>query len=179
MEWQTFLFKEINSLALKNIFLDEVAIFSALYLPYLVGAFLFLFWLSDINKRTGLVFRSLLAALFSRFVLVEIIYYIWPQPRPSLVYPVQLLLENPPSPAFPSGHAAFFFALSFYFFLVWIKKSPLLAKQNLGLVTVLLFLASIVISLARVVSGLHFPFDILNGCFVAFFSAWLVNKLLA
>jgi membrane-associated phospholipid phosphatase len=177
MEWNLALFRAINNFALRNLFLDEAAIFLAVYLPYLVVGFLFLFWLSDIKKRSDVIFKAFLTAVFSRFVLTELIYFFWAQPRPSLEYPVHLLLENPSSSSFPSGHAAFFFALSWYFFFSWQEKNRSFPGSLLGLISLALFLAGFLISLGRIFAGLHLPGDITAGFLTAFFSAWLVKIL--
>ena len=81
-------------------------------------------------------------------------------------YDVNLILNKIDQPAFPSGHAAFFFALStvVYFY----NK-----KAGIGF-----FVASFLISISRVFGGVHWPTDILAGVLVGIFSAWFILKIL-
>ncbi|RLC39334.1 MAG: hypothetical protein DRH33_03145 [Candidatus Nealsonbacteria bacterium] len=92
------------------------------------------------------------------------IRFLWPRTRPFLENGINLLVEKINQPAFPSGHAAFFFALSLIV-LFYNKKAG-----------ILFFIASILICLGRVIVGIHWPSDILAGAVVGLFSAWLVNK---
>ena len=72
----------------------------------------------------------------------------------------QLVSENHCS--FPSGHAAFFFALAMavYFF-----------NKKWGLV---FFSAAILMTIARVISGVHYPTDILGGAVIGVATAYIV-----
>jgi len=98
-------------------------------------------------------------------VIVELIRWIWQRPRPFVQNNVNLLLTHNAS-AFPSGHAAFFFAVStiVYFY-----------NKKAG---ILFFIASFLICLARVFSGIHWPLDILAGAIVGVLSGWVVHKIL-
>lgn len=75
------------------------------------------------------------------------------------------LIEHVPDSSFPSGHAAFFFALSagVYSF-----------NKKAG---IWFFVASSLIGLARVFAEIHYVSDILGGFIVAILSFGLINKL--
>src|SRR3990170_3696626 len=68
--------------------------------------------------------------------------------------------------SFPSGHATFFFALAVIMLHVdkrWFKY---------------FLTGAIVVGIARVFVGVHYPLDILGGALVGWLGAYLVSKLL-
>lgn len=141
--------------------MDYIVIFSAKYLGYvLLAVFLFLFWR---NKNKNFFFIPLISALVSRFVFTEIIRFFYFRPRPFVEQGISSLIEHAPSASFPSGHAAFFFALSagIYSF----------NKKN----GYWFFAASMIIGLARVFAGVHYFTDVLGGLVIGLFSFWLVS----
>jgi len=142
-------------------FLDYGIIFSAKYLGYvLLAVFLILFFR---NRRKDFLIIPLFSALLSRFVFTEIIRFFYFRPRPFIENGVAPLIEHAPSASFPSGHAAFFFALSagVYYYN---KKAGLW-----------FFAASAAIGLARVFAGVHYFTDVLGGLAIGVFSFWLVS----
>jgi membrane-associated phospholipid phosphatase len=156
-----YLFQLINNLAGRWLILDYLGIFFAKYLAYLLIIFVFFVFF----KKWKIIFQIFLAGILARFGLVELLRWIFQRPRPFQEIEVNLLLDPVWQPAFPSGHAAFFFALStvIYFFN---KKAGLL-----------FFLASLLIGLFRVFCGVHWPTDILAGMAVGIFSGWLIFKI--
>lgn len=154
------IFQQINNLAGKWTYLDSLGIFFAKYLVYaLLFLLILFFW-----KKKKVIFLSLAAAIFSRFGLVELIRLFWSRPRPFVENEVNLLLEHVGA-SFPSGHTAFFFALSAVIFL-YNKKAG-----------TLFFIASFLIAISRVFVGIHWPSDILAGAVIGIFSGWLVFKI--
>ncbi|MBU4142796.1 phosphatase PAP2 family protein [Patescibacteria group bacterium] len=167
MNLDYYLFQQINSLAGLWPILDWLGIFLASYLQYLVVAGLLLFWFWDKSreeriKNCYLAGAAISAIILSRLVFTEIIRWIWFRPRPFIDHAVSSLIIHENTGSFPSGHAAFFFALAgaVYFF-----------NRRAGQ---WLFAAAILISLARVFVGVHYPLDILAGALVGIFSGWLV-----
>ncbi len=164
-----YLFQQIHNLAGRWAFLDSIAIFFAAYFQYfLVGALLiFLFFGKgeELKKNRLTVGLAFLAVIVSRLGLTEIIRWLWARPRPFAEYDFTPLISHDLSASFPSGHAAFFFALAAVVFL-FNKKAGWW------------FLAgSFLISLARVFVGVHYPSDILAGVVVGIFSGWLVAEI--
>ena len=140
---------------------DLIIIFSAKYLGYiLLAVFLILFFK---NRRKDFLIIPIFSALLARFVFTEIIRLFYFRPRPFVEEGIASLIEHSPDASFPSGHAAFFFALSagIYSFN---KKAGLW-----------FFAGSALISLARVFAGLHYFTDILGGLVIGVFSFWLVS----
>lgn len=161
-----YLFEQINNFAGNWSWLDTLGIFFAKYFAYILIFTVFLFLLKDRKKYWPMVIVGLSSAFFARFVPVELIRWLWPRPRPFVGNHVNLLLDKLNQSAFPSGHAAFFFALSVVVYF-YNKKAGLL-----------FFAASFLICLARVFSGIHWPFDIMAGVLVGVFSGWLIHLLI-
>jgi len=145
--------------------MDYLLIFFAKYLGYfLLFIFLVLFL---INQRKDFLIVPFLSALASRFVFTEIIRFFYFRPRPFVEQAIQPLIEHAPTASFPSGHAAFFFALSAG---VWHFNK----KTGLWF-----FAGSAAIGLARVFAGLHYFTDVLGGLVLGVFSFWLAIFLLS
>jgi len=170
------IFQKINSLAGKYVCLDALAIFFAKYLGYVLVFIVFLFLLKNRKKYWPMVVTAFASAIFARLIITELIRFVWQRPRPFVENHVNLLLDQTNAAAFPSGHAAFFFALSTAVFLYFKKVYP---RPKFWWGTVLGFLlASFLISISRVFVGIHWPSDIIAGALVGIFSGWLVNHLL-
>ena len=158
------IFQQINNLALKNLYLDEAAIFCASFLGYILIGTLLILLINNFKKDYKTVTLAFISGIFSRFV-VEITRFIWHRPRPFIGNQVNLLINHSPSASFPSGHATFFFALStlIYFY-----------NKKIG---ILFLIASFFISISRVFCGIHWPTDILAGALVGILSALIIKKI--
>jgi undecaprenyl-diphosphatase len=162
-------FQQINGLVGLCPWLDWLGIFLAEYFQYAVGAWLLIFWFWKKEERVKNLWAAgvaLGAIILSRLVLTEVIRWAWFRPRPFIDHTVNSLLAHENTGSFPSGHAAVFFALAaaVYFFGQW------RAGQWL-------FVVAVLISLARVYVGVHYPLDILAGALVGLFSGWLTVKI--
>jgi len=169
------IFALFNQWAGKWIWLDTVGIFFARDFEYvfIFCLLLFVFW--NLKKYWRLVLGALISGAFARLVFVNIFYWLLPRARPFIENKVNLLIPYIPRPAFPSGHASFYFALATFVLLALRKiENP---PKHWKLIAGLFFLSAFLIALARVFSGLHWPGDILAGIIVGIFSGWLVNKL--
>ncbi len=161
----SFLFQQINDLALKSSWLDTFAIYFAEYLIYLLIFCLFLFIFKNFKKYKWMVVEALISAVFTRMIVVSFIRWILPRARPFVGNQVNLLLEHIPASAFPSGHTSFCFAIAtiVYFY-----------NKKAG---IFFFVASFLIGISRVFCGVHWPLDILAGIVVGIFSGWLIHKI--
>jgi len=160
-----YLFEQINQFAGKWTCLDNLGIFLAEYSGYFLILLLLSFlFLKNKKKYSIMIFEAFVAGILARLVITNIIRSICFRPRPFITHQVNLLLEHSAEGSFPSGHAAFFFALStiVYFF-----------NKKAG---IFFFASSFLMGIARVFVGIHYPRDILAGVFVGVFSAWLINK---
>jgi len=160
-----YLFKIINQFAGKSLSLDTFGIFCAEHLGTILILILIFFLIIDFRKYFKMVLLSLISAFLSRFVIVEIIRFFWYRPRPFINNSVNLLIFHKDTGSFPSGHAAFYFAISAIVFL-YNKKAGLL-----------FFLSSFLISLARVFTGVHFLSDILIGAIIGILIGFIIESL--
>jgi len=160
-----YIFQQINQFAFKWFWLNVLGIFFAQYFEYVLVFCLFLFLAIKFKQYWKMVLQAIISAILARLVIVNFIRWIWQRPRPFVENNVNLLITHNTA-AFPSGHAAFFFAIStiVYFYN---KKAGLL-----------FFLASFLICLARIFIGIHWPSDILAGAAVGIFSGWLIYRIL-
>lgn len=166
MSFDFCLFQKLNQFAGISSHLDKVAIFFAEYLQYFVVFCLLLFLVKNFRRNLRMVIFASAAAIFSRFIITEIIRYFFPRIRPFVENSVNLLIgHSATESSFPSGHAAFFFALSMVVYF-YNKKAG-----------IFFFIASFFISISRIIVGIHWPSDILAGVLVGIFSGWLVNKI--
>lgn len=165
----TTLFNYINGLATHWRILDDVAIFFAAYLQYILGGILLvlLFW----PKRQRLHDRIMVvlatgAGLLAGLVVKPLIVFFYVRPRPFLILPqAHLLLSEKTAEyyqAFPSGHTIVFFAISY---VVYRFNKPL------GWI---FFIASGLIGLVRIYAGVHWPSDVLAGAILGILTGWLV-----
>ncbi len=149
-----------------SVLTDALGIFLAKYLAYILGFAALVFVVNQKSWREKLkVFIHLaLAALISRGILTEIIRYLYDRPRPFTAFGFSPLVSESGS-SFPSGHAAFFFALGFIILSInrkWGYWFLSLAFLN---------------GLARVFVGVHYPSDILGGIATGLI-AWGIIHLL-
>ncbi|MBU1102516.1 phosphatase PAP2 family protein [Patescibacteria group bacterium] len=170
MDFDYWLFQQINNLAGQWKVLDNLGIFFASYFQYAVGLALVIFLLlgkshEEKIKNYWMVGLAFLAAAVARLGFTEILYQIFHRLRPFVLNNVHQLIDHGAANSFPSGHAAFFFALAMAVYLF---------NKKLG---AWFFAGAFLISLARIYAGVHYPTDILGGALVGIFSGWLVVKI--
>jgi undecaprenyl-diphosphatase len=162
----TYFFNLINGQAFKCFYLDIAGIVFAKYFEYFLLFCLALFLIFNFKKYWKIISGALFGAVLSRFVIVEFIRWLWHRPRPFIALgKMNLLFKYSDEASFPSGHAAFYFALSTFIYF-YNKKAG-----------ILFFIGSFLICLARVFVGIHWPSDILAGAIVGMLSAWLINRV--
>jgi undecaprenyl-diphosphatase len=163
------LFYALYSLAHRGVFLDSVIVFVADILPVILGLFVAVYFV--IIKKSPLhffkVFGVVLVPSAIGLVLQHIVFR---HPRPFSILPdVTPLLSISPFTSFPSMHATVFSALAVAFLAYDRKRFAVFA-----------FFA-LLISLARIAAGVHFPTDILFGFLVGsilgYISHLIFNKL--
>ncbi len=99
--------------------------------------------------------------IVARLGVTELIRFFYHRPRPFVAHQVHpLFFDNAWS--FPSGHATFFFAMAtaIYFY----NK-----KWSIGF-----FIASILMTLSRIIAGAHYPSDIIGGMAIGMAVACIV-----
>ena len=155
---------------------DQVVIFIGNIFPYIVIflAFLFLVFHHEVLfadnplkafiqkwKEITLVFFSGIFAWFLAYVLK----LIFQTNRPFDIFSQVHSLFPETGHAFPSGHATFFMALAFSIFF---------NHKKAGYVFILF---ALLIGLARVIAGVHFPVDILGGFILGFAIAFFLKNV--
>ena len=151
------IFYFLNSLAGKSPLLDGIIVFFATYLAYiLIIIFVAFVFFSAYARREKLELLLLvgISTVVARFGVAELIRFFYHRPRPFVAHPQIHNLFTDSSWSFPSGHASFFFALAtaVYFY----NK-----KWGIGF-----FIATIFITLGRVIAGVHYPLDIIAGAII-------------
>jgi undecaprenyl-diphosphatase len=174
------IFKAINDWAGKSEWLDKLGFFLADTLGYIL-VFIAVVWLLKkllnikkefpINADFWRVIRVLVATLassliLSRVIITEAIRYFYHRPRPFLAHNIVALINHSDSGSFPSGHMTLFFALSAVIYCY---------NRKLGW---FFFIASMIMGVARIFCGVHYPLDIIGGAMVGIASTWIVYKLL-
>jgi len=174
------LFDWLNSWAGKSPFWDDIFIFGAVALGWLIISVLFLvlafdlvFYLKSgfseakkaiLRKSHWMVAHAFLSAVIAKYVFTDVIKYIFARARPPEVLEgINQLVFYTGGSAFPSGHASFFFAIAAAVYL-WRPRW-----------STLFFAGAILVSVSRVIVGIHWPLDILWGAILGIFSAWLVK----
>lgn len=155
------LFYSFNSLIGHSTIFDFILKIIAIYAVYLVPILLIFFWFWHKKEETQKFLLNLLIMLgISWQVITPIIGSLVNRARPFDLAGAHELVFHVPSYSFPSDHALFFAALTTYLFLGKYNKAGTVA-----------FIATILVSFARVIGGLHWPGDILFG--------WILGALLA
>jgi len=168
MDFDQSLFQSIYAFAYRSSIVDGIAIFSARFFPWvLIGAFI-LRLVFEKNWRVRFYDFSLvfLSAILARGIVSEIIRFFYYRPRPPIVLSIQPLIPVPGSPAFPSGHATVFFALAMALFFI---------SRRWG---IWFFVSAVIIGVARVFVGVHWPLDIVGGAVIGIVCALILRKLL-
>lgn len=167
MQLDIQLFHLLNGLAGKSPFFDGVVVFFASYLAYILPAVLLaLVFFSGYPRRVkiDLLLTAAAASIIARTGVTEVIRYFYHRPRPfSVLETNQLLTDSAWS--FPSGHATFFFALSTVVYLY---------NRRWGMAS---FAASALITVSRVIAGVHYPSDIVAGAIIGVLAGYFAYLL--
>ncbi len=164
-----YLFNIVNGLARKHWLVDYSGVFLAEYLGYFLVLGVVFLLIAEKDWRRRIYFFSLAAisVILARGIIVEAVRFFYDRPRPFEALGIEPLILNNGAPSFPSGHAAFFFALALAVFFMNKKRGYWF------------FVGALLIGIGRVFIGIHWPLDILAGAAVGLISAFTVKKILS
>ncbi|TAN61061.1 phosphatase PAP2 family protein [bacterium] len=148
-----------NNLAGKNNILDGAWVFLAQYAIFIFG----LVMVYLLRKDRKLFIKASLSALIT-VVIVALVKKICFFPRPFAQEEARLLISHIADSTFPSKHTAVAFSLAFGIFL---------EKKHLG---IWLLALALLIGLSRIVTGVHYPADILAGILIGICVSLLTHK---
>ncbi|MFA6325099.1 MAG: phosphatase PAP2 family protein [Candidatus Paceibacterota bacterium] len=164
------------NLAHQYLFLDKLIVFFAQIFPYIViilaGIFLLLHHEVFYSKNPireliqkwqeiVLVFLSGISAWCIAAILKIFIH----TARPFNFFTNVVPLMHPTDYSFPSGHSTFFIALALAIFFY---------HKKIGYYFIFF---AILIGLARIMAGVHFPIDILGGYIIGILTAYFIKFL--
>lgn len=164
------------NLAHQSDFFDNLVVFFAVYFPYIVVvlAGLFLLFHHDVFRAENpfQVFlqkkKEILGVFFAgiiAYILGLVLKNLFHMPRPFLALSDVHPLFSKTTFSFPSEHALFFSALAISIFLMHKKAGY-----------VFMFFA-LLIGVARIIAGVHFPMDILGGFILGAVIAYLLKRI--
>lgn len=173
-----YLFNLIFSLAHRSTFLDWLIVFCAndfgyimvfLVLVYVIfyssGTFDYRAPFLQIKSKVKEVILAFSPAVIA-YVVEYVLKSLMPSPRPFLFFEnLKPLFLHGGMDSFPSGHAMFFGALAMSLYFV---------NKKMGY---LYFVVALIIGLARVASGIHFPIDIFFGYIFGIIIAVIFNLI--
>jgi undecaprenyl-diphosphatase len=151
----------LMKLAGKHPLLDRFWVFCARYLIVLFGLLFLWSWWSVWRQSTDAVTRTVLlyaplAAIIVNETVSWGIGYLRFRPRPFVENHLTPLVRIAPGmKSFPSDHAVISFSLATLIALMWVGVSPWFG--------IAAYATALVISVARVVSGVHYPSDVIAG----------------
>jgi undecaprenyl-diphosphatase len=154
------IFSFFNNLAGKNNILDGVWVFLAQYAIFIFGLVMVYLLRNDRKLFIKVAASSLIVIL-----IVALVKKICFFPRPFSQDGVNLLISHIADSAFPSKHTAVAFSLAFGIFL---------ENKHLG---IWLLALALLIGLSRIVTGVHYPADILAGILIGICVSFFTHKL--
>ncbi|HLD00043.1 MAG TPA: phosphatase PAP2 family protein [Patescibacteria group bacterium] len=165
MDYQVFQF--INQFARINDVLDYFFIFCAQILVLFLGFGVMGLAIVRLKKwGKEMFFDAAIGASVALFInwVIPIFYH---RPRPFVDHLVnQLVFKDSGDKSFPSDHAALSFALA---------MAAYQYDKKWGSV---FFIFALFISLGRIASGIHYPFDVFGGAVIGVFSSFFVKRFL-
>lgn len=162
------IFYALHNLAGQSAFGDMLIIFFAKYYIFILFGIMLGFIYKDyyLSPRRKFLFgvTAVLLTMGGSYVLAQVIHYFYHHLRPLFALPIQHLL-NESSYSFPSSHTIIIFSMA---------TAALSYSKRLAY---FLYASGLVVGVARVMAGVHYPMDILGGIILGVLVGVLVRAL--
>ncbi|TJY44067.1 undecaprenyl-diphosphatase [Cohnella pontilimi] len=159
------LFQTINDWAGRFVWMDDLMIFCANDIVWIMLVVLAGLWMTGKADNQKAVFYACLTAAVSLLIAAFAISPEVNHPRPFVGHSIHQLIPHAPDASFPSDHATFAFSLAF---------SLLFVKRKTGAIMLAL---AVLTGFARVYVGVHYPADIAGAMALSFLVGYAVWKL--
>jgi len=161
--------KWFNSFAGQWEWLDVLGIICAEYLIFAIPLIIFLvYFFSKNRKKMFSIILKIILALALVYTLNYLIGLIFARTRPFVnnneIYQLAKLFTKPTDFSFPSYHTATVFVFAFIVLLDWKKFG------------IILLVPALIVGLARIFTGVHYPTDILGGILTAIVSVVVIKE---
>ncbi|SNX53290.1 undecaprenyl-diphosphatase [Thermoanaerobacterium sp. RBIITD] len=158
------LFQMINGMAGHGGIIDKTMIFIAVYSPILYGVLMIIQWFIGGDRGKSASMDAFFAALIALSInqIISVFYF---EPRPFVSHKVHLLVKHPPDASFPSDHSAGGSSLTF---------TELMHDKVIGSIMMVL---TLVLLVARVYVGVHYPIDVIGGFIIGYISSKIVKHM--
>lgn len=163
------IFDFLHSLAHKSTFFDLLWIFFAEYLPIIIAVLFLILVFQEKDRRKRFYFLALatLSVILAFGIVSPIFRFFYESPRPFMALDIIPLVDQPPSNSLPSNHMMVFTPIAFAIYHI---------NKRLGWYAIG---GIVLMGISRVITGLHWPLDILFGLVLAVLSFYFVRYLLA
>lgn len=146
--------------------LNFLIIIGAKYLVFVVVFIAFVYAINqDESERKKLILLAVIS-FPTAYVMAKIGSLLYYDPRPFVMGDFAPLIYSVPDNGFPSGHTLI---------SALIASIAYFGSQRLG---VALFILALIVSLSRVLAGVHSFVDILGSVIIAFVAVWMVRYYL-
>lgn len=162
------LFFQIFNLNGQSFVLDQLMVFGAAYLIYLVFLLVFILGIKG-GIREKKAFLLLILGIPIAILLIKVIHIWYVEPRPFVNFHLTPVISESADATFPSRHATIMAVIAFSF--TYFKS-----KWALLFLPVMLW-----VGISRVFVGVHYPLDIIGGFLtglIAFVFTLQVKKIL-
>ncbi len=170
------MFEFLNSFIFRSEILDSIIFFFAVTLSYITLAIGFGWWIffprskdlaSWLKSLPGRILKSIytIVSVGGAYIVVRILKELFKISRPfEGENGIQSLFLHSGGDSFPSGHATAFAALATVIYF---------HNKKLGII---FWVIAILISLSRVIAGVHYPIDIAVGLLIGGLFGLMMNK---
>ncbi len=156
----------LNDFAYEHAFVGDLAKFFAQYAVFVLVAAVALLWLAGparvCQKQRYAAFCAGVATILA-LLAVQVVNHLYDRTRPFVYHTHHLLIAHGKDASFPSDHTSGAFAIAFTFLLF--------GARRLGWAA---FVWGVLIAVARVMVGVHYPTDVLGGVGVGAIAALIV-----